>query len=229
MKFYSAWYCPFAQRVWFALLLKAIDFEYIEVDPYHKSDWWLKVSRNSAKVPVIVTPNKSKQGELTVIESTRIVEYLDELITEIQPLQPQGPNERAEQRYWLDHIDKAIIPYFYRFLQAKDGEGYRDQSKQQMLAGLESITQAMGQSGPFFYGNQISMIDIQLAPFAYRIDVLLGHYREFILPRHGGNWVRYQRWYQSILEEPAFKQTSTANEDYTRRLIKFYLRYTRSV
>ena len=31
LKFYSAWYCPFAQRVWMALLHKGLAFEYIEV------------------------------------------------------------------------------------------------------------------------------------------------------------------------------------------------------
>ncbi|MBV2127308.1 MAG: glutathione S-transferase N-terminal domain-containing protein [Candidatus Thiodiazotropha endolucinida] len=51
LKFYSAWYCPFAQTAWMALLYKQLDFEYIEVDPYQKSQWWLEISRNSAISP----------------------------------------------------------------------------------------------------------------------------------------------------------------------------------
>lgn len=50
MKFHSAWYCPFAQRAWMTLLLKEIDFAYIEVDPYRKSAWWLTISRDKALV-----------------------------------------------------------------------------------------------------------------------------------------------------------------------------------
>jgi glutathione S-transferase len=35
MKLYNAWYCPFAQRAWMALVYKGIDFEYVEVDHYY--------------------------------------------------------------------------------------------------------------------------------------------------------------------------------------------------
>ena len=45
LKLYSAWYCPFAQRAWMTLLLKQIDFEYIEVDPYQETEWWSDTSR----------------------------------------------------------------------------------------------------------------------------------------------------------------------------------------
>ncbi|MFA9420073.1 MAG: glutathione S-transferase N-terminal domain-containing protein [Gammaproteobacteria bacterium] len=42
MKFYNAWYCPFAQRAWMALVYKDIDFDYIEIDPYDFTDSWLR-------------------------------------------------------------------------------------------------------------------------------------------------------------------------------------------
>lgn len=227
MKFYCAWYCPFAQRVWLALLLKRIVFEYIEVDPYQRSDWWLAVSRMTAKVPVIVVPNNISSGETTVIESARILEYLDDRIPNVHPLLPQDANERAEQRYWMDYIDKAILPYFYRFLKAKDKGEYRENSKDLMLIGLKHIAQAMAKRGPFFYGSQITIVDIMLAPFAYRIDVLLRHYREFNLPQYGKPWLRYQHWYRSALEEPAFSATSTDHQGYQQRLIDFYLPYSK--
>ncbi|MBT3013543.1 MAG: hypothetical protein KUF77_18595 [Candidatus Thiodiazotropha sp. (ex Lucina aurantia)] len=52
------------------LLHKQLDFEYIEVDPYRKCPWWLEISRNSAKVPVIVQLNLNDAGESTIIDST---------------------------------------------------------------------------------------------------------------------------------------------------------------
>ena len=55
MKLYNAWYCPFAQRAWMALEHKGIDFEYVEVDPYNQTDWWMKVSRGDSLVPVLST------------------------------------------------------------------------------------------------------------------------------------------------------------------------------
>jgi glutathione S-transferase len=38
MKLYTAWYCPFAQRAWMTLVHKNINFDYIEVDPYDKTE-----------------------------------------------------------------------------------------------------------------------------------------------------------------------------------------------
>lgn len=34
LNFYCAWFCPFAQRAWIALLEKGVNFEYIEYNPY---------------------------------------------------------------------------------------------------------------------------------------------------------------------------------------------------
>ena len=67
MKLYSAWYCPFAQRAWMALEHKGIDFDYVEVDPYDKTEWWLAASRGSAMVPVIVRSNEGAE-ESTVLD-----------------------------------------------------------------------------------------------------------------------------------------------------------------
>ncbi|MCP4980810.1 MAG: hypothetical protein GY935_10000, partial [Gammaproteobacteria bacterium] len=78
MKLYNAWYCPFAQRVWMALVHKGIDFEYIEVDPYNKTDWWIKTSRGAELVPVVVQVNADGSGETTIVESNRILEFLED-------------------------------------------------------------------------------------------------------------------------------------------------------
>jgi hypothetical protein len=41
INFYSAWYCPFAQRTWVALELLELPYDYEETNPYDKSDRWL--------------------------------------------------------------------------------------------------------------------------------------------------------------------------------------------
>ncbi len=226
MKFYSAWYCPFAQRAWMTLLLKGIDFEYIEVDPYRSSKWWLSISRNTSKVPVIIAKDSDGQSEMTIVDSTRVVEYLDELVPDKQPLLPKTPNERAEQRYWMDHINQHIVPYLYRFLQAKDEDEYRDNSRRHLVQGVKKFAEALSERGPYFNGSEVGIVDILLVPFAYRIDVLLGHYRDFHLPLDGECREKYRRWYESMLDLPAFKTTSTDHENYRERLIEFYFPYS---
>ncbi len=226
LKFYSAWYCPFAQRAWMALLHKRLAFEYIEVDPYRESQWWLDISRNRAKVPVIVSPAGKETDSTTVIDSTRIIEYLEDLAPDTNPVLPQTPNERAEHRFWMDHINVRIVPYMYRFLKAKDPGEFRDVSRELMVDGLRELIELMLPSGPFFNGARIGAIDILLIPFAYRIDALLGHYRGFTPPTGGDPWIRYRYWYESMLETTVFKATSTDHDNYRQRLIEFYLPYS---
>ena len=220
MKLYNAWYCPFAQRAWMALLHKGIDFEYIEVDPYDQTDWWLKVSRGAGLVPVLVQSNEDGR-ETTIVESNRVLEYLEDLCPQQNPIFADNPNTRAEQKYWMDHVSNKITPYFYRYL--KDPQ---DESLAKMLDGLTQFFEAMDDKGPFFSGEKVSAVDIALIPFVYRIVRLLGHYRDYALPTEGLEWQRFHHWYEAMLKIPSFKATSTDHADYQNRLIEHYLPYS---
>jgi glutathione S-transferase len=226
MKFYSAWYCPFAQRVWMALIHKEIAFDYVEVDPYEKSDWWVKLSRGTELVPVLVVMNRDGLGETAIVESTRILEFLDDYQAETAPIYAADPLERAEQKYWMDYIGNHVTPNFFRFLKANEAGDYRDKSRQGVIDGLTKVTQAMHTGGPFFSGARVSAVDITLIPIALRIDVVLRAYRDFELPRQGVNWPRYHDWYQAMLVQPVFRATGFDHEDYERRLVEHYHSYS---
>ena len=227
LQFYSAWDCPFAQRAWMALLHKGLDFKYIEVDPYRESRWWLGISRNRAKVPVIVSSAGDTTEPTTVIDSTRILEYHEDLAPDGNPLYPGDANARAELRFWADHINERIVPYIYRFLEAREPGEYPDDSREALLKGLEEVVGAMSAGGPYFSGTALTAVDILLVPFAYRIDALLGHDRDFALPTSGATWSHYQQWYENMCPTPMFRDTRTAPDDHQQRLIEFYQPYSR--
>ena len=84
----------------------------------------------------------------------------------------------------------------------------------------------MNTAGPYFAGDSLGAVDIALIPFAYRIDVLLGAYRDFELPREGRTWQRYRLWYDAMLEHPAFRTTAFDQGDYEQRLIDHYYPYS---
>jgi glutathione S-transferase len=54
MKLYTAWYCPFAQRTLITRLHKGLDFEYVETDPYGKTEQGLNISRQTGDVTVLL-------------------------------------------------------------------------------------------------------------------------------------------------------------------------------
>jgi glutathione S-transferase len=224
MKFYNAWYCPFAQRAWIALVYKDIDFEYIEIDPYDFTDSWLEISRGFALVPVVIQSDDTGE-DTTIVESLRILEYLEDYYPGTTPLFADTANARSQQKFWMDHIGQKITPCFYRYLKREGGEEVQQDSLDEMLGGLLALAQAMNTEGPYFSGDRPDVVDIALMPFALRINVLLGHYRNLELPRAGDDWQRYHRWYRAMLEQPAFRATAFDQDEYENRLIEHYRSY----
>lgn len=123
-------------------------------------------------VPVLIQPNNDG-SETTIVESNRVVEYLEDLQPQT-PMFAEQPNQRAEQKYWMDHVSNKIVPHFYQFLKAVEPDHKQAQSEDKLLAGMLTISEAMDREGPFFNGAKLSAVDIAFFPFAFRIDLLLG-------------------------------------------------------
>ncbi len=49
--------------------------------------------------------------------------------------------------------------------------------KNEMLESLENVLKEMDPKGPFFLGDQLSYVDLMLAPFALRMEPVLGYFR----------------------------------------------------
>ncbi|MEW6996130.1 glutathione S-transferase family protein [Colwelliaceae bacterium BS250] len=226
MKLYSAWYCPFAQRTWITLEHKRIKFEYTEIDPYDKTPFWMNVSRNYGQVPVIEVLDGNEQAR-RVVDSFRTMEFIDELYSDNKTrIYPIEAKKKAETKYWMDFVSTDIVPYFYRYLKAHKAGEYRNQSQARMINGVNTFTKAMSAEGPFFMGEQFGAIDIALIPFAYRMNLLLAHYRDFQLFDNLQDQTRFRTWYQAAISEPAFINTCVKQTDFEARLIDFYLPYS---
>jgi len=72
----------------------------------------------------------------------------------------------------------------------------------------------------------MTAIDLLMIPFAYRIDALLGHYRDFSVPTEGRRWEKYARWYEHMCATDVFQATATDHDDYRHRLIEKYLPFS---
>ena len=167
-------------------------------------------------VPAIVHNGKA------VYESAVCIEYVDEAWQTDKHLLPSDPYERAKVRILSDHISKKVVPPFYQLLMKK-GEEERADASQNILNGLKSLFSDLDSgSGPFFGGSTLNMVDIMLAPFAYRFDVILGHYRNFQIPKEGrAELVRYHKWYAALMDNENFKKTLPDE----RKLLESYQRY----
>lgn len=152
LKLYAGWFCPFVQRTWITLEVKAIDYQYIEINPYHKDPDFLKLnprglvptlgvpvpldSENATKPHVNGHTSSRSQGTRKLkplYESIVLAEYLDEHYSDTSRygprLLPSGNDslaayERARCRLWIDHISSRIVPAFYKFLQHTPDKSY---------------------------------------------------------------------------------------------------------
>jgi glutathione S-transferase len=126
----------------------------------------------------------------------------------------------------MEYASNNIIPYFYRYLKADKPGKLRYDAMTQMLTGINNFTKNMAIEGPFFSGKKFGAVDIAFAPFAYRINLLLGYYRNFNLSDNSDDWFRYKQWYEAVIAQPSFIKSIFEQKDYESRLIDFYLPYS---
>jgi len=202
LKLYGSCFCPFVQRVWISLEIKQTSYQYIEIDPYKKPEWYLKLNPRGL-VPTI------QHGDWQCYESTVLMEYLEDL-GEGQPLLPADPKKRAQCRLWSDHINRRIIPGFYRYIQAQEAEKqieFASEFKNEIL----KLVDAADAEGPFFLGKDIGFVDVQIAPWVIRLNRVLKPYRGWPDPESGSRWAR---WVQAIEDNEHVKATTSTDELY---------------
>lgn len=184
---------------------KGVEFALIEIDLEHKPEWFSEVSPYE-KVPVI------KNGEDRVWESAIINEYLNEVFPD-PPLLPQDPGDRALARIWIDFANTKFVNAFYKMLLNQDPD-VQKKWKQKFLAHLQFMEREgigkLGNSGPYWLGDTISLVDVTFYPWFERWCVL-EHYRNLNLPSQCN---RLQRWWESMSQRNSVQKISNPTNFY---------------
>ena len=97
----------FSMRVQVALAEKGIEYENKEEDLANKSPLLLEMNPVHKKIPVLIHNGKP------VCESLIIVQYIDEVWHDKNPLLPSDPYQRAQARFWADFVDKKVTFFSY--------------------------------------------------------------------------------------------------------------------
>ncbi|CAE7850247.1 GSTU8 [Symbiodinium sp. KB8] len=232
-KFLCAWFCPYAQRAWIALNHHKIPYEYVEaltlkLEPgqtlkdakgYEKHPLLLK-HHPSGLVPTIVRADESQPA---VYESLTCVEFADDLAGKrslSQPLLPEDPVLRARARIWASWADKNISSSFYAVLVPTDVERRRE-GHVKLIAALQKFQENL--QGPFFFGQDLSIVDVAALPWCYRIFTcgIIERYRDASFAYDRVAFAPLQTWLDACLALPAVKDTLPDPE----RLVDTYKRY----
>jgi len=216
---FGSCFCPFVQRAWVAFEYLDIPYKYFEVDPYQKPKELLEVSPKGL-VPGLKL--HSYEPPRAVNESTVIMEYLEDLAANKNKrslLPPQSnPYARALVRLQSDHVNRSLIPAFYRYIQAQDETAQIEGGKEFLdaIEGLVALFERAEKEGEldavglYRADGELGWADVSASPWLFRASNVLKHYRGFVLPPGE----KVNAWLRRLYDHPAFKRTCSTEDLY---------------
>jgi glutathione S-transferase len=164
LKLISHKLCPYVQRAVIALNEKGVPFERIDIDLANKPDWFLKISP-LGKVPVLVVTGDDGK-EVALFESNVICEYIEDTQAGAR-LHPQEPLQRAQHRAWME-FGSTILSELWGLETTGDPAVFETKRKA-VAAKFAQVEKTLG-AGPFFAGEEFSLVDAVFAPIFRYFD-----------------------------------------------------------
>ncbi len=156
--------CPFVQRSVITLKRKDAAYRVRYIDLADPPAWFVALSP-ARKVPILVV-----DGEDVVFESTVINEFVDEVTP--GRLHPEDPLARALNRSWIA-FGSGALGETLQLTMAEDAAGF-DLVVARFNAKLAAVEAAFG-DGPFFNGEDFSLVDAAYAPIFMRAHYIGRH------------------------------------------------------
>ncbi|WP_316397203.1 glutathione S-transferase family protein [Bradyrhizobium sp. 33ap4] len=209
LKLISHKLCPYVQRAVIALREKGVPFERIDIDLANKPDWFLKISP-LGKVPVLVV-TRDDGKEVALFESNVICEYIEETQAGAK-LHPEDALTRAEHRAWME-FGSAILGDLWGLETATDAAAF-ESKRQAVVAKFARVEAALG-AGPFFAGQNFSLVDAVFAPI-FRYFDLFDQLTDLAVFTHTP---KLRAWRSALAQRPSVR--SAVSPDYPALLHAF--------
>ena len=191
--------CPYAQRTRMTLIEKGIDYELTEIDLFNRPAWFKEVSPYG-KVPVL------RHGGGTIYESGIINQYLDEIFP-APPLLPATALGRAQARIWMDYCESRFLAATHKLMSEAGELANRPENVRKLTEVLQFIEheglQRLG-NGPYFFGPQVTLVDIQFSPFFERF----GTYVQLAGAEWPADCTRLRTWFEAMQQRPSYQATA---------------------
>jgi glutathione S-transferase len=151
--------CPFVQRAVIILKERQLDCDMNYINPADPPSWFYQ-SSPTGKVPLLKVDNK------VLFESSVICEYLDEISG--STLYPADPLSKALLRGWTEYASNCLQTIFHIGTTADEGRlNQAIESMKDHMVVLDTMV-----TGPFFDGNNFTMVDAAFAPLFVRLELL---------------------------------------------------------
>lgn len=118
-----------------------------------------------------------------------------------------------------EQVNRHIVPNFYRVLQEQDQEK-QIANAQELQNRLSQLITVSNNQGPFFLGPDLSLVDVEIAPWIIRLSRVLKPYRGWPDPEAGTRWAA---WVNALEANQHIKATTSTDQLY----MDSYERYAR--
>ena len=169
------------QRAVIALEIKAIDYEIKYIDLACPPDWFLAISPLK-KVPLLIVDNS------VIFESNVINEYIDEAFP-INRLHPEDLLLKAQNRSWIEFCNTVFMATFH--LTVDETQEKFEKTLAALKSDFDQIEKNLS-TGPFFNGENISMVDVVYAPAFQRLNYLQNIHGEIFDKRRHPHIFKWQ-------------------------------------
>jgi glutathione S-transferase len=204
----NSW-CPFCERVWFALEEKEIPFATEFIDLSNKPKWYTDL------VPTGLVP-AAKIDSQFVHESKDILLALEEQFG--ATLLPDNSEENAIARQWIEEAEtNGFKEASYKFLLGRTSETDELAAlKTAFESKLDELEQALGQYPGSYFLSTFSLVDIMYSPHLDRLAASLPIYRGYSI-KGNPRFPRLNAWFVALAERPAYHRVKS--DDITNNLL----------
>ncbi|TBU88504.1 glutathione S-transferase N-terminal domain-containing protein [Stutzerimonas kirkiae] len=153
----------YSHRVRLVLAEKGVDVEIIDVGP-GQCPIALAEANPYAGLPTLVG------RDLALFDSQVIMEYLEERYPH-PALLPAYPQEKAKSRLLIHRIQRDWCVLVDRILARDTDEARRVLARKELRESLSGVSPVFAQ-WPYFFSNELSLVDCCLLPILWRLPVL---------------------------------------------------------
>ena len=173
------------------------DIEYIDLS--NKPDWFLEISP-LGKVPVVQV-----NGGESIFESA----VINEFVSEINPpvLHPTDMVQKARNRAWIEY-GSGMLGTNYQLRNAKTEEDF-NVIKAKLMDQISKVEAQIADDGPFFNGEEFSLIDSSYGPFFKQLDLVNQVFDTGVFE----NAPKMKRWSDALLSMDAVKKSVVEDFD----------------
>jgi len=193
---HASW-CPYCQKVWFALEEKRIPYriEKVNMNCYGSKPREFLQMQPGGQIPVAVIDGR-------VYGSSN--EILSALESEFPKHKSLAPSDGSKARQLLQ-LEGSLAGAWLGWLRGSGGD-----SRRYFQDTLDKVDEALSEGGgPFFMGKDVTLVDVQFLSFLERACASMLYFKGFKIRGETDKYPAINRWFDALEDRPSYQITKS--------------------